>query len=713
MLIAPYNLDDFEFNIGPDRVVVIAPAADPGASDTFPAIFNDRFVNTLPGRDVIIGAITGFVTADDVDFTGFSNDGVLQTSLGNDRVVGAVLFERAFDGDFSSDNQGINGGGLISTGFGDDDIVGRVRLIDTGDAEPALFGFAVRGVLLKTGLGDDEVSGTIRLVSAGGATVSGRAINDVIYLAGPGNDGVHGTIIARSPEFLAITADGLTAVRSNTLDMGSGDDTLSAHATVSGLLTDAEIGTVDIGAIRSTNALLGGGDDDVVAKVVVDSDRDGFGRASVAADGIRSSVFGLGAGADKFDISVDVENASSVVANGLRSTTIANGLFGPKTIDIDVNAKGQGAGVDANGLLASTVETGNDDDTVAVDVSATSGSGFATILGAGMLGGSIATGHGTDVVSFTSTATFTEFIGGFFVDAAAFGVFDASITGGRGVDQVLATASALGPRAFAYGIWDSTVHVGDDGGRLHVGDDDLVQAKATATGPGAAAFGLADTDVSTGRGADVVIGESEATSSSDLGYAIALGLSGGPSNSIEMGRGSDEVRGIATAVADVEAEEPFASAAGITGSSPDPDDFFISTGPGADKVVGTGMATAMNPDTRGYGIAGTTIELGSGGDKVVARGSTVGLFEVRIDGGPGWDVFDIQNGTGFLDGGTGTDTLILFGERSDYEFDRVDRNTRVITDRATDGDVTNLTATNFEILLFRPETTDFDDAFIA
>ncbi|MEO1090131.1 MAG: hypothetical protein AAFX81_05840 [Pseudomonadota bacterium] len=702
---APFNLQDFDFTFGPDVLRVVEPSASPVAGSTFPAIFNGGFVNALPGSDVIHGSITGFESADDVDFVGFSNSGVLLTSFGSDRVSGTVSFEQAFPGDFSGEGNGINGGGngLVGTGFGDDAIAGTVSVHDTGDQNPTLLGFALRGIILMTGPGSDTVGGMTSFSSKGPASVGGRGINDAIVFAGTGADSVHGAVEARSPAGLAITEDGLTGLRASTLIMGFGDDTVSGEATVSGALQGAPSDVVDIGGIRSSNLLLGAGDDHVVAKVTVDS-HPTDGSNDVDADGIRSSTIAWGAGADRIDSSVDVESTGSAFVNGLRSTSIGDGRFGPKTIDVDVSATGTGLGVEVNGLLNTTATLGRANDDVTVDADATGAGHNDVVAAVGMFGGSIDSGNGTDHLTFAATAR-----GDASLSVTAAGLLGASVTGGLGVDQVEANAAASGDDAFAAGISDSNIDTaGNRGNAFPFGGDDLVLGDATATGKSAAARAITNTDVRTGNGADAVTAEADATSHGPGGSALAAGIVGEIAVGVVTGRGNDNVCGMATAEAS--GLGATAVAFGIVGS-PFIGDVLVSTGAGSDTVIASGMASAdgIGSSARGVGIAFARIETGAGVDEVQARGSTLGVDGVHIDTGRGRDFLDLQSGNGFVDGGRGFDTLILQGSRADFDFDVIDFDTVEITDAATNGDVTDLTVTRVERFEFDDGLTSLGD----
>ncbi len=708
MLTAPFNLQDFDFTFGADEVEVVEENASPAPGSTFPAIFNDGFVDALPGDDVIHGAITGFDEADDVDFIGFSNSGTLLTSFGDDEVSGAVDFKQAFPRDFSGESTGIGGRvtGLINTGFGEDEVEGTVSLDDRRFAEPTpiekptLFGVGIRDITLLMGADDDKASGATSFSSGGSATVSGRGITGLAVNAGLGDDELHGSIEATSRSSLHVADAGLTGLRFSDVKMGAGDDVVSAEATVEAALKRTSGAFVEIGAIRSTDIFLGAGDDELIAEVDVEGETDDGVGANVAAEGIRASDrIAWGSGEDAIEVSVDVETDGDILANGIRSSLIGDGRFGAKTLDVEVSASSSGLAVVANGLFNTTVETGRADDQIKVDVDAT-GTGEGDLVSAvGVFLGEIKTGNGTDELDVSATAD-----GATSVVADAVGLLGATIIGGFGRDVVEAEATATGRQAEAIGIGgqsdiDTAGAVGND---VPFGANDLVSGYATATGSLATARGIADTDVRTGGGADAVNGEAEATASGPAPAALATGISGNGEISIETGRRDDNV--YATATAEASGPDAEATAFGITSDPGEEGKILIATGPGADTVIASGTASARGIDAvaLGIGISSATIETGDGVDLVEARGSTIGVNDVHIDGGAGGDFFDLQSGNGFVDGGLGLDTLILAGSRDDFDFSFVDGDLQ-ITDAATSGGVTDLLVTRVERFEFQDD----------
>ncbi len=131
----------------------------------------------------------------------------------------------------------------------------------------------------------------------------------------------------------------------------------------------------------------------------------------------------------------------------------------------------------------------------------------------------------------------------------------------------------------------------------------------------------------------------------------------------------------------------------------DKNDLFFATQDGIELAVitaGAGSDTVIGNNLRGAGISVSLIDLGggedfssntviatgtttgmlsvlifggSGEDTIIARGASVGVEDVFIEGAAGNDTFDLENGTGSVNGGVGSgDLLILDGDRSDYTF---------------------------------------------
>ena len=130
-------------------------------------------------------------------------------------------------------------------------------------------------------------------------------------------------------------------------------------------------------------------------------------------------------------------------------------------------------------------------------------------------------------------------------------------------------------------------------------------------------------------------------------------------------------------------------------------------GLGDDTVVGTGAEIAIGGTSSG--IFDSRIELGAGNDRIEARGASEGVRDVFLFGEAGDDVFDLHSGTGTVDGGAGTDLLILSGDKGDFIFTEQAPNGVLIDD--TIGSVTLLDVDNVEFFKFDDGVYAYDQLF--
>lgn len=333
---------------------------------------------------------------------------------------------------------------------------------------------------------------------------------------------------------------------------------------------------------------------------------------------------------------------------------------------VDIPAIQGAQGVSGVGIRAIYIDTARDDDTVV---------GQATVAGA---------------VDGTG-------------EVAAFGIADTILFTGTGKDFVNGAGIAQsGTQVFAGGIINSEIDtVMEFGGFLPLlislfdrGKDDIL-GTGEATGVIANAFGILNTDIRTGFGADAVDGEATATGETEAGFALAVGINGEGDSVISTGGGADNVVGDATAHTE---EGGNSVAIGIALVE-------IFTGGGTDTVFATATATAGNDSAAltGIGIQDARIHLGGGSDLLQARGTTSGIRDVELIGGRGADFFDVQSGTGFINGGSGIDNLTLAGNLDEFEFEVINRQTIRVIDLATAGEET-------DIVTKRVDVFSFDDA---
>ena len=129
-----------------------------------------------------------------------------------------------------------------------------------------------------------------------------------------------------------------------------------------------------------------------------------------------------------------------------------------------------------------------------------------------------------------------------------------------------------------------------------------------------------------------------------------------------------------------------------------------------DDDIITGNATGASS----VGMQGVQIATGNGSDTITARGTSLGVEDVLIDGGEGGDIFDLQSGTGTVLGGKGDDRLILEGQSSDYIFQGI--STSLLAGEITGIDFvgvrTDLTVVGVENFQFNDGTFTFRELFV-
>ncbi|UOM35923.1 hypothetical protein [Acuticoccus sp. I52.16.1] len=273
------------------------------------------------------------------------------------------------------------------------------------------------------------------------------------------------------------------------------------------------------------------------------------------------------------------------------------------------------------------------------------------------------------------------------VEATATGV-SANISAGRGSLLVLAEATAeSGASASAVGLGASEIGTDAGAGRA------VVEAHADALGPEARAEAIASSAIETGDSDDTITGLASAVGEA----ASAVGI---VATTIVTNGGRDFVDASGEANPDALGGAEPSHASGIVDST-------IDTGSERDVVLAGGIVDPGNPGSTGVAVIRSDIDLGSGNDLIVARGTTGGLFDERtgeggtfehaLEGGSGNDVFDIQNGSGFIDGGSeaglfGGDTLILYGSAEDYgyAYDAESGILNIVNGAETDLDVTDV-----------------------
>lgn len=310
----------------------------------------------------------------------------------------------------------------------------------------------------------------------------------------------------------------------------------------------------------------------------------------------------------------------------------------------------------------------------------------------------------------------------------ATGFSNTFITGGGGEDLYSGFVST----AFA----DQNVSFAADGLRLvDRGGPNEVSLEAEAEGGlETLAVGMTRSTIETGAADDqieVIARAGPAAAMQSVGAVLSTILTGAGDDSLTFsgqaidGGGTTDVAGLVGSVVETgEGDDILTTEAVLVVTPLSSDAKGIGTyqsqvdlGDGDDLFVAAGAEGAAGVDLdrserQSVGISLSSVELGAGDDSLVATGADRGIFDERdeegvflnvISGGAGDDVFDIQNGTGFIDGGEDVDTLILAGSAEDFAY-RFDTATGILT--ITDDERTEIEALNIETYGFadQPET---------
>ena len=126
---------------------------------------------------------------------------------------------------------------------------------------------------------------------------------------------------------------------------------------------------------------------------------------------------------------------------------------------------------------------------------------------------------------------------------------------------------------------------------------------------------------------------------------------------------------------------------------------------------GDNIITANATGDFSKGMVGVQITTGAGNDTITAGGTLLGVENIIISALGGNDTFDLQNGTGRVLGGDGTDLLILDGQKSDYAF--IGLNSDLAWGEIVGSGVgTDLTVLGVENFQFSDGTFAFDNLFV-
>jgi len=204
--------------------------------------------------------------------------------------------------------------------------------------------------------------------------------------------------------------------------------------------------------------------------------------------------------------------------------------------------------------------------------------------------------------------------------------------------------------------------------------------------------GITGTQITAGNRSDTITGESY---SEGVAGSILGNNNGIEGSDLSTGGGDDSIAGRSFITGE---GLLVAYGSGIARTT-------IDAGGGHDVVEGIGAEQAVGGVS--FGLLDVNLTLGTGDDFVFARGASGGVSGVMINGGDGLDVFDVQGGTGTIDGGAQDDELILAGSMEDYDFLLTGIGQGTITGDGTDLDILDIEFITFE----EGPTYSFDQLF--
>ena len=568
---------------------------------------------------------------------------IIQTGDGDDVLAGG-------DGaDLLNSGGGIDvidGGGGIDRWGADMSLATDDIVIDLNAASSTFLGTGsvtnVEGfTALSTGSGEDRITGTTAVASE---TIDAGAGDDVVTMSGSGTDSVIGgdgsdRLVFNSPYDIAMTASGSLAAGYSGVFDGPGSTNLFFSGVEHFTVTFAGPEAIEITTGDGDDVLLGGdGGDDFIAAGGADRlDGRGGSDSLQGGDGADTITAGLGVdtvvgglGLDR--LVIDYAAATAAISSGAYAPTAGGGFSGSLANPTD------GADVVFSGIEDFHIFSGSGADTLVGADGAdllSSGAGVDSLTG-GAGDDTLDGGHGNDTL-----------VGGLDVDTASFASLGFRVTaslsggtavaaGGGGTDQLSGIENLIGT-AFN----DSLT---GDGGANHI-----------QGGDGADTIdGGAGNDTLTGAGG------SDTASYASAGAGVTVALVAGVQNT--GGAGSDLL-----AAFEHLSGSGFADA--LTG---DDGANSVLGGAGEDTLVGglggdTLDGGAGTADTADYSAAagGVVVSLqagtatgGAGSDTVLRIERIVGSnFGDRLTGSSSHDELLGGDGKDTLVGGGGNDTL--------------------------------------------------------
>ncbi len=438
------------------------------------------------------------------DATGSRYNSVIDSGAGNDTLVfeARTVSGKAHAAHMSTITSGAGADSISITGASQTDLAygAYASVIDSGVGDDTVSVWAESGSGVATGMGnnasvlarngDDKI--TIDAISRtnmsfglnDSSSVDGGNGNDTVTInaeAWANAHGVHKSGIdgGRGDDSITITALSQNALAygalNSTIDGGAGNDFIRVLVEGKGNAHGAHLSTIKSGE----------GDDSVSISATSNTG---------AAYGLLNSGFDAGSGNDNIYIEAISKTGMSF---GVQGATAFDGGKGKDTISINAEAESN-----AHGVYLSTINAGNDDDSLTI--SATSNTGTAL----GVLNSTVDGGEGNDSISVEALSQ----------NGMSFGLNSASaVLGGAGDDTISINAEA---RLNAHGIHLSTVNSGE-------GDDNVSINASSSNG---LAYGVLSSTLVTEDGNDYV----SVTANADNSAAYAL-----HSSTLNLGDGND------------------------------------------------------------------------------------------------------------------------------------------------------------------------------
>jgi Ca2+-binding RTX toxin-like protein len=540
---------------------------------------------------------------------------------------------------------------------------GGADTITVGD----LTGTGVTQVAIDVGAADGQ---------ADKVTVTGTAKNDQITIAGSGNT----VVVDGLPEQVTVT--NAEAGDLLTVAGGAGNDTISAAglpAGIIGLTIDGGAGNDTITGSQGDDTLIGGDGNDVVIGgrgndvALLGNGDDTF----IWNPGDGSDVVEGGAGTDTLVFNgANVGENIDISANGSRARLSRD--VGNVAMDLNGIEHIQLAALGGNDTIAVQDLTGTDVKQVAIDLSATPGSG----QGDGAQDTVIANGTGGDdhisVVSSGSSVLVDGLAAKLSITGAEPGSDQLVVNGGAGNDTINASALRAGQIGLAINGGDGDDHIvgsagndvvnggrGNDVAQLGAGDDSFVWNPGDGSDT---VDGQAGNDTLVFNGAnvneniDISANGSHATLSRDVGN-VTMDLTSMETIDLNTAGGADTVTVNDLTGTGVKAVNVNL---GATNGGPDgqPDTVVINATNGNDSisvtnnngvVTVTGLAATVNISN--FDANDRIVINGLGGDDVIEASGLTGM-QLTANGGDGDDVLVGSPGNDILTGGAGDDVLI-------------------------------------------------------